>query len=428
MGYGFKHGGAMAFKSFISVQANASTNITLKLGSDIVETARTDSNGICTFTVKKKGIYTLVNEYGLSDTVSIPKSGQTANIDLVYVATPANLTVFGYKTGTTAVYWTDETIGTTCSGSVVRMSTSGYPKTVSEGESVFAIGGTKSKIDKTTSESGYGFTKAIGSGVTQYYSRFNYVYVNGKYYYSSSYKGGSYTYKNYGDTKAFSASGTWTVPEGVRSVNVFCVGGGGGGAGANSSTGTGSTSKGGGGGGGGYAKSGNNKAVTPGQQISYTVGGGGGGGQTGFETNEGGDGGTGGTTSFMDVSASGGGGGHFGYGANASYGGAGGNAGGTGGTYYNGDFYNPQAGGSNAVQYAGTYYAGGGGGGGRSKAAGGNRGGGAGAYGTGSQVTQSEAGTNGTGGGGGGGRCRYDTGNVYGYPSSGGSGAIVISY
>ena len=429
MGYGFKHGGALAFKSYISVQANASTKISLKLGSELIDTEQTDSNGICTFTVKKKGIYTLVNEHGLSDTVSIPKSGQTAYIELVYIAVPDNLTVFGYKTGTTAVYWEDEAIGVTCSGSIVRMSTSGYPKTVSDGESAFAISDTKIKIDKTVSESGYGFTKAIGSGATQYYSRFNYVYVNGKYYYSSSYKEGSYAYENYGDTKAFSASGTWTVPEGVRAVNIFCVGGGGGGAGANTSTGTGSTSRGGGGGGGGYANSGNNRAVTPGQKISYIVGGGGYGGETGFNTISGGAGGRGGTTSFMDVSAEGGYGGSFGYGAGESRGGAGGNAGGNGGVYYNGDSYNPSAGGSNAVQYAGTYYAGGGGGGGRIRAAGGNRGGGAGAYGgTGNQVTSAEAGVNGTGGGGGGGRCRYDTGNVYGYSAGGGSGVIVISY
>lgn len=426
MGIGYRVNGNAQFKAYISVQANASTSMTLKLGNNTVDTATTDTNGVCAFTVKKKGIYTLVNPHGLSINVTVERSGQTYDALAVYVTPPTNLTVFGYKTGTTGVYWADEKAGNTCSGSLVRMSTSGYPQSYSEGESAYAMGATRTKINKTVTESGNGFTKSISSGVTQYYSRFNYLLVNGNYYYSAAHSDGSYTYKTYSGSASYSASGTFTVPEGIRSLSVFCVGGGGGGAGASGYTGSGSGYSGGGGGGGGYASSGSFN-VTPGQNISFTVGAGGAAGDNGRETSRGGDGGQ---TNFSSVSANGGGGGYFNGALQYNDGGAGGNSGGRGGKG-GGSFGRGSDGGSNNVSHGGVYYSGGGGGGGGSGSgtSGGNRGGGGGAYSGGGAVRiNASGGVNGTGGGGGGGNARYDVGNPYGYPAGGGSGAIVISY
>lgn len=126
-------------------------------------------------------------------------------------------------------------------------------------------------------------------------------------------------------------SGTWTVPDGCKSVDVFLVGGGGGGAyGA---------------GGGGYTKIYTNVKVTSGDIIQYIIGAGGKyGGMNGRAQN-------GGISSFGGIEVSGG----FspqdsssGYGGNGGSGGAGythatggsdGNSGSHGNSVSNGDSY-----------------------------------------------------------------------------------------
>ena len=93
----------------------------------------------------------------------------------------------------------------------------------------------------------------------------------------------------------FYNSGTWTVPNGVTTAEVEIVGGGGGGGGSSS------TYAGGGGGAGGFAK-GPVDNLTPGSQITVTVGAGGAGGTSPA-------GSAGGSSSFGSYgSASGGGG------------------------------------------------------------------------------------------------------------------------
>lgn len=105
------------------------------------------------------------------------------------------------------------------------------------------------------------------------------------------YKGGSQT---------FTASGTFTVPDGVTKVFLTGCGGGGGGGGV---AGSNKGAHYGGGGGSGYNVIRRAVTVAPGASITVTVGGGGGGGVAGY-------GGTGGTTSFGALlSISGGGGG-----------------------------------------------------------------------------------------------------------------------
>ena len=156
-------------------------------------------------------------------------------------------------------------------------------------------------------------------------------------------------------TEVITKTQTWTVPDGVTSVNVFLFGGGGGG-GSNARSEGEERAYGGGGGGGYMAKS--TFTVTPKQSINVTIGAGGAVGQAG------------GTTSFGSLlSAQGGSAGENarvdgtrGYGGKGGDGGSGG-AGNTG-TYLS-YFVNCGAGG-NGAQFgggAGSYEANGGNGG-----------------------------------------------------------------
>ncbi len=82
--------------------------------------------------------------------------------------------------------------------------------------------------------------------------------------------------------QAFTASGTFTVPQTVTKIRVRCIGGGGGGGGGGSAlTSGGVTAQAGGGGGGAAMCSEAELTVTPGQSIAVTVGQGGNGGNGG---------------------------------------------------------------------------------------------------------------------------------------------------
>ena len=112
---------------------------------------------------------------------------------------------------------------------------------------------------------------------------------------------------------AFTASGSFTVPDGVTTIRgrLWAGGGGGGGSSANTIAGSG-------GGGGEFVEQ--SAAVTPGQVITITVGAGGAGGTAG-----GGNGGNGGASSIGTLmSAAGGGGGRGAVTADGSPGGTGG--------------------------------------------------------------------------------------------------------
>jgi len=116
----------------------------------------------------------------------------------------------------------------------------------------------------------------------------------------------------------FTSSGTWTVPTGVTQAKVIAIGGGGGGGGGSS----GANSAGAGGGGGGYADA-NVTGLTPGANITITVGAAG----TSGAVNT--TGGTGGNSSFSTTVVAGGG---------AGGGGTSSGAAGAGGTGTTGDF------------------------------------------------------------------------------------------
>jgi len=263
--------------------------------------------------------------------------------------------------------------------------------------------------------------------------------------------------------QVFNASGTFTPPAGVTSVDVLVVGGGGGGAGESLATTAG------GGGGAGRVRWATAIAVTPGVGETVTIGPGGAGGAVNTQGTDGtassfgatsaaggGGGGSGNTSSGSGLrngraGASGGGGGSnsspAGTGGTASAGnvggagfatstssaragGGGGGAGAAGTAGANAAIGGPGGAGSDQSANVGTgvgvagWFGGGGGGGAASGAigvaAGGQGGGGAGGEAAGA-VTNPVAGTANTGGGGGG-----ASGNVAG--AAGGSGVVVVVY
>lgn len=226
----------------------------------------------------------------------------------------------------------------------------------------------------------------------------------------------------------FTSSGTFTVPLGVTSVDVFLVGGGGG--------------AGSGGGGGGYTKTykdaitgyrdGDAISVTAGQEISIIVGAGGAGGSAGSGYN----GADGGYSEFWNSTyrANGGQGGRgnpgYGGGAGGSGGGASGEftnvPGGVGGTDGVNGASTSRTGGTGQGhttrafgELTGILYAGGGGGAGANPSGlGGAGGSGGGGKGTDGGISNAVGGTDNTGGGGGGGNP---------FPS-GGSGIVIVRW
>lgn len=208
-------------------------------------------------------------------------------------------------------------------------------------------------------------------------------------------------------SQTFTASGTFTVPAGVSTVDVWLVGGGGGSVPSGSNFG--------GGAGGGYCKLEKNISVTPGQGITVAIG-------------AGGSGTDGGSTSFGSYSVAGG---KANDGRNGGDGGSGGGSwrhfGGAGGTWGECVDYNTPASRGGSGQgflqtvnpYDGIVYAGGGGGCGCLAPDGGAGYGGGGAGGNSGNSYAGGNGTNGLGGGAGG------AGNDGG-GGTGGSGICIV--
>lgn len=227
--------------------------------------------------------------------------------------------------------------------------------------------------------------------------------------------------------KDFPIGSSWTVPAGVTSISILCIGGGGGGGAVGGSSA-------GGGGAGGSLSYANNVSVTPGETLTATVGAGG----TAAARN--GSAGNGGASSLSRggtalCSATGGGGATVGYGGSAGssftgsagyYGGNGGapstfgrGCGGGGAAGYSGSGGDGQSS-SNYTSQAGSGQGGGGGGGGAtSYSPGRTGGGGVGIYGS---STSGAGGTYNNDGNGGSGGSAGDNGPGGAY-GGGGSGS-----
>lgn len=318
------------FKATLTVQANASVKVTVTLDGSTIGSQTTGANGVASFTLTNTGTYT-VSSPVRSANVSVTTNNASYSSNIVYVTPADNLAAGGYQTGSAYVVWNNESGYRT--GSIVRYSTSTYPTTYNGGSSAFGTSSTAVAIAITNTNTKYGFRQSISSGQTLYWTRFNYVTVNGSTYYSAynSSARATYTYASYAGKKVYtSGSGEWTVPTGVRSVVMFAAGGGGSGGTSYSYYSTYMYDGWGAGGGGGYTKTSSSIAVTPGMKASYSVGGGG-----ASVSGENVDGKAGGTSTASlngtSISASGGKGGIAKPPIDNSIGGDGGSGGGVGG-------------------------------------------------------------------------------------------------
>lgn len=423
MGYGFKVGGSLNFKATINVQANANVTVTLSLDGSQVDSKTAGANGVVSFLVKKKGTYTVAHSSVASANVAVSQNKGTYSANIVYVTPADNLTAGGYQTGSAYVVWNNESGFRT--GSIVQYSTSTYPTTYNGGSSAFGTSSTAIAIAVTNASTRYGFRQNISSGQTLYWTRFNYVTVNGSTYYSAynASARASYTYASYAGKAVYtSGSGNWTVPTGVRSVVVFCVGGGGSGGTSSNHYSTYVYSGGGAGGGGGYTAQSNSIPVTPGMTASYSVGSGGAAVSGAYVSGKNGNTSTA-TVNGTTTSAGGGYGGGAGTTEEISHGGNGGSGGGAGGFNRSGSgaSYTGGAGGTNGEngsKNSGNFGTGGTGQGRTTKfdnttySAGGSGG---------DKNSSGGAGTDGTGNGG---QGSWESGSS----GKGGSGTVIFKY
>ena len=333
------------------------------------------------------------------------------------------------------------------SGVIIVGKTGSYPTSISDGTRWYKGYGSSYNASASSSTTISGFTYST----TYYFRAFSYATKNDTEWIGESLTTSATTPAKPKGTQTFTSSGTFTVPAGVTSIDIFCVGGGGG-----SSNGSFSQdSEGGysqtvyGAGGGGYTATKKSYAVTPGQSFTVTVGTGvnGGsstrGGTTSFGSVLSAGGGYGGgyASGYEDVSVhsraepgrGGSGGGRSGY--TPGNGGSDGSTGGHGYYYKSGTYYDGGSGGSGQGtttrafgESSGTIYAGGGGGAGgesSSQGLGGSGGGGNGAYyQKSSNYRLAVAGSANSGGGG---------GACYAWPSvttgaKGGSGICIVRW
>lgn len=354
-----------------------------------------------------------------------------------------SFSVAAYSTSQILCTWKNPANGP-FSGVAICAKTGGYPSNINDSR-VYTGAGSNTAASGTSSATISGLT----AGTTYYFRIWAYTTCSAGDFYSS-YMQATCAPTSHGRS-AFTSSGTFTVPAGVRSINIHCTGGGGGGGIGYAKR---SIYEGGQGGGGGYTAYTNNISVSPGNTVTVTVGAG---GAASGDNLTGGQGGTSsavvnGTTykalggnittddgkNYLGYGGSGGGGyaelSDFGYAGN---GGSDGTDGGGG--------YGKKGQGTTTKEFGtGTLYSGGGGGGAgcyynsssektyyRMYGYGGSGGGGNGSgydrNGTSAAANYvaGSAGSAGTGGGGGGGSytnyLRYDS-------QAGGSGNVIITW
>lgn len=433
----------VSFSATVTVTTNPSVSVTLKntTGTTVQYSANATAAGVATITVKRKGGYTISSSAATSNTVSsvnsvtsvtASNSGGKYTAIFVKVSNCSSIVAGQYNSNTAYVYWNLAST-TYYTGMRVQYKVGGYPSSVSDGTNIGHGTGSARNINASNLNRLSFQTGALSINTTYYFTGWPFVRINNVDYYGTS-RTSYVTMKTTVFTgKIFTSSTTWTIPDGVRSLSVCCVGGGGGGG--VSMTGDYNS---GCGGGGGYVAYGS-YSVIPGQVATISIGhggaaqasnyserqsypylgkiGGSGGattfavpGQTALSGNGGEGGGVAYATAFQPRGGNGGSGGgagrfttvrdEFWY-ASTPSGAAGGSNGGAGGSTSN-VYYTCSGGagqgGANGTSFNGVAYSGGGGGGGAG-GSGGSGGGGAGGKSTNSAAT---SGTNGTGGGGGG--------------------------
>lgn len=146
------------------------------------------------------------------------------------------------------------------SGLRILCKQGGYPSNINDGTLFYEGSGTSTY-------------KTLSAGVW-YFTAWNYITTNTGRLYGSYVQASANNVVVHGQ-QVFTSSGTFTVPVGVTSVDLFGVGGGSGGSTETSE----SASKAGGGGGSGYTTTIKNLSVSSGQILSINIGAGGAGGE-----------------------------------------------------------------------------------------------------------------------------------------------------
>lgn len=431
----------VSFSATVTVTTNPSVTVTLKntSGTTVQYSANATAAGVATITVKRKGGYIISSTAATSNTVSstnsvtsvtASNSGGKYTAIFVKVSNCTSIVAGQYNSNTAYVYWNLAST-TYYTGMRVQYKIGGYPSSVSDGTNIGHGTGSARNINASNLNRLSFQTGALSIGTTYYFTGWPFVRINNVDYYGTS-RTSYVTMKTTAFTgKIFTSSTTWTIPDGVRSLSVCCVGGGGGGG-----VGMVSANMSGCGGGGGYVAYASYNVI-PGQVATISIGHGGAaqasnyserqsypyagkiggsGGATTFamsgQTTLSGNGGEGGGVAYATAFQPRGGNGGSGGGAGAftttdsdfnypsTNAGAGGTNGSAGGSTSN-KFYTCSGGagqgGANGTSFNGVAYSGGGGGG--RGGAGGSGGGGAG----GNKINSAAgSGTGGTGGGGGG--------------------------
>ena len=357
-----------------------------------------------------------------------------------------SFSVAAYSTSQVLATWKNPAKGP-YSGVIICAKIGGYP-TNKDDSRVYTGVGSNSAANGTSSA----IIGNLQAGQTYYFRIWGYVTCSAGNFYSAN-RDATCKVTAHGRA-AYTSSGTFTVPAGVRSVNIHCTG-----AGSKGGNGNSSDHYAGGGGGGGYAAWKTGIAVNPGDQIVVAVGAG---GTTDDSSTKGSNAPSSSATlnGTTLVSAQGGSNGNYTITVMHAYmGKPGGNAGGGGATFDGGmSYWKAPTGGSSSASTSefgnGTRYAGGGGGGGGwdyyspSESdqywKGGTGGAGGGGTGSGWSVDayydgsgsgpgkwlNGSAGSAGTGGGGGGKGCwggsPYNHEGTGGY--NGGSGNVIITW
>lgn len=175
------------------------------------------------------------------------------------VASVASFSVAAYSTSQVLATWKNPSRGP-YSGVAICAKTGGYPANINDGR-VYTGVGSNSAVNGTSSQ----IIGGLAAGTTYYFRIWVYCTCSAGDQYSG-YLQATCAPTAHG-RQAFTASGTFTVPAGVRVINIHCTGGGGGG-----DTSTVSALS---GGGGGYTAYKSGISVMPGQKIDVVVGAGG---------------------------------------------------------------------------------------------------------------------------------------------------------
>ncbi len=185
------------------------------------------------------------------------------------VASVASFSVAPYSTSQVLATWKNPGRGP-YSGVAICAKTGGYPANINDGR-VYTGVGSNSAVNGTSSQ----IIGGLAAGTTYYFRIWVYCTCSAGDQYSG-YLQTTCKVTAHGRA-AFTSSGTWTVPVGVRSINVHCTGGGGGGNNGLAPDYSRTTNAGMGGAGGCTAYK-NGISVVPGQIATVTVGSGGKGG------------------------------------------------------------------------------------------------------------------------------------------------------